>query len=73
MFRRKLRLIYESWRGVSHQWFKERLDREKEGFRKQLEDKMLTSWSQKVDALLLYMAQLEDKIKAEVEARENLA
>ncbi len=33
---------------------------------------MLTSWSQKVDALLLYMAQLEDKIKTEVEARENL-
>jgi len=45
MERRKRYLLLGSWRGVSHQWFKERLDRSKEGFRKELEDKMLTSWS----------------------------
>ena len=29
-------------------------------------------WSSKVDQLMLYMAQLEDKIKVEVQAREAL-
>lgn len=33
---------------------------------------MLTQYSDKVDSLLIYMAQLEDKIAVEVEARENL-
>lgn len=39
----------------------------------ELEGKMLVQWSTKVDALKLYMAQLEDKIRAEQEAREKLA
>jgi len=30
-------------------------------------------WTCKVDQLMLYMAQLEDKIKTEVQAREHLA
>lgn len=30
-------------------------------------------WTSKVDQLMLYMAQLEDKIKQEVQAREQLA
>ena len=30
-------------------------------------------WTSKVDQLMLYMAQLEDKIKQEVQAREHLA
>jgi len=34
---------------------------------------MLIQWSTKVDALKLYMAQLEDKIRVEQEAREKLA
>lgn len=29
-------------------------------------------WTSKVDQLMLYMAQLEDKIKSEVQAREDL-
>ena len=29
-------------------------------------------WTSKVDQLMLYMAQLEDKIKSEVQAREEL-
>jgi len=42
--RNKMRRLFESWRGVSHQWFKERLDREKETFRAELESKILTQW-----------------------------
>ena len=38
----------------------------------ELESKMLVKWSTKVDSLLLYMAQLEDKIKLEQDAREVL-
>ena len=34
---------------------------------------MLIKWTQKCDALLLYMAQLEEKIQLEVESREQLA
>jgi len=30
-------------------------------------------WTTKVDQLMLYMAQLEDKIKIEVQAREHLS
>ena len=30
-------------------------------------------WSSKVDQLMLYMAELEDKIKEEVQAREQVA
>ena len=42
--RNKMRRLFESWRGVSHKWFKERLDREKETFRAELESKILTQW-----------------------------
>ena len=33
LFRRKLRRLFESWRGVSHEWFKERINVEKQEFR----------------------------------------
>lgn len=72
-FRRKLRLVFEGWRGVTHEWFKERLDNEKGQFRQELEGRLLVQWRDKVDAQVLYMAQLEEKIKNEVEAREKLA
>jgi hypothetical protein len=39
-------------------------------FRNEMETEKLTMWSSKVDQLMLYMAQLEDKIKQEVQARE---
>ena len=41
--------------------------------RAELESKMLVQWTTKVDALMLYMAQLEDRIKIEQEARQKLA
>ena len=70
--RGKVRRLFESWRGVTHEWFKERLVRDKETFRAELESKMLVQWSTKVNALMLYMATLEDKIKEEQDAREVL-
>lgn len=42
-------------------------------FRKNLETEKLTMWTEKVDQLMLYMGQLENKIKQEVAAREQLA
>lgn len=41
-------------------------------FRANLESQHLTHFTSKVDALLLYMAQLEEKIKVEQDAREQL-
>lgn len=73
MTTRKLRRVFESWRGVSHKEFMQRVDNESPAFRRDLEDRMLKQWTKKVDEQLLYMAQLEDRIKAEVEAREALA
>ena len=39
LYRRKLRRLFESWRGISHEWFKERMDRDKQSFREELESK----------------------------------
>ena len=68
-----MRRLFESWRGISHQWFKERIDADKQAYREELESQMLKTPSTKVDELLTYMAQLEDKIKQEQDAREKLA
>lgn len=46
---------------------------EKETFRAELQSKILVQWSTKVDALLLYVAELEEKIRQEQESREQLA
>lgn len=54
------------WRTVTHEWGKERINTEEATFRKNLEREKLTMWTSKVDQLMLYMAQLEDKIKVEV-------
>lgn len=70
--RGKVRRLFESWRGVTHEWFKERLGRDSDTFRHELESKMLVQWSTKCNALMLYMATLEDKIKEEQDAREVL-
>ena len=67
-----MRRWFESWRAVSHEEFKERIDKEKTQFRMELESKMLTKWQTKVDSMLIYMAQLEDRIKMEQDARETL-
>jgi hypothetical protein len=72
LYRRRLTQWFRGWNKVSHTWGKERIDAEESSFRKNLEFEKLTMWSSKVDQLMLYMAQLEDKIKTEVKAREDL-
>ena len=69
LHRKRQRAFFEGWRKVSHDEFKERMDIERVQIKKNLEVKMLDKWSNKVNALKLYMIQLEDKIKMEQEAR----
>jgi hypothetical protein len=73
IYRNSLTRFFRNWRIVTHEWGKERIIREEKVFRQNLETEKLTMWSSKVDQLMLYMAQLEDKIKQEVQAREQLA
>ena len=73
LYRKKMNRLFQSWRTVTSSESKVRIEREKHAFRTDLESKLLIQWSTKVDALLLYVAELEDKIKQEQEAREKLA
>jgi hypothetical protein len=45
MYRRKLRNLFSSWRGVSHNWFKERINEEEKLYRSALEKEMLVQWT----------------------------
>jgi hypothetical protein len=72
MYRRKMRLLFGSWRGVSHQWFKQRINKEAVEYERTQRDKELAQWDKEVDALKVYMAQLQEKIRIEVQAREEL-
>lgn len=65
LHRKKMNRLFESWRGVTHHEFQVRMDHERRTFRMNLETEILTVWSTKVDALMLYVAELEDKIKQE--------
>jgi len=56
MFRRKLRLLFGSWRGVSHQWFKERINREAVEYETRKREEHLVQWDKSVEVLKLYMA-----------------
>ena len=73
MYRRKLRLLFGSWRGVPHQWFKESINIEAHTYFETKRTEHLITWENQVDALKLYMAQLQEKIRVEVIAREQLA
>ena len=72
LHRQKVKRLFTAWKNVSSSEFKARLAVEKRTFRTELESKILVQWSTKVDALLLYVAELEEKIKQEQEAREKL-
>ena len=73
IYRNRLTRIFRGWRGTTHQWGIVRISNKEDGFRKEMEREKLTMWTSKVDQLMLYMAQMEDKIKAEVKAREMLS
>ena len=72
MERRKQRLLFDKWRIVSHRWFKEHVDRNQNKYRADLERRNLSQYSNRVDELLLRMADLEDKVQQERESREAL-
>lgn len=65
LHRKKMERLFQSWRNVTHQEFKVRMTRENSTFRTELETSILVQWSTKVDALLLYVAELESKIEQE--------
>lgn len=70
--RNAMRRFFEGWRKESHKWFKERIERDKDQFRLELESKILIQWQSKVNSLSLYCSHLEEKIMREQEAREKL-
>ena len=70
--RNRLKRFYKGWQVVSHQWGKERIAKESAVYKLDLETDRLTMWTSKVDQLMLYLRQLEGKIKTEVQAREQL-
>jgi len=73
MYRRNMRLLFGSWRGVTHQWFKEKINKEAIDYETRLKQEKLVYWDQEVDELKLYMALLQDNIRKEVAEREELA
>lgn len=73
MYRRKMRLLFRSWKTISNEWGKERINNELLAYENTQRHVHLDAWNQKVDALKLYMAQLQEKIRIEVAAREDLA
>jgi len=73
LHRKRQRALFEGWCKVTHAEFKEKMDASRVHIKRELEAKMLDKWTNKVNALKLYMIQLEDKIKTEQEARQKLA
>ena len=72
MYRRNMRQLFHGWRGVTHNWFKERINKEAVEYETQKRQEILVHWDKEVDALKIYMAQLEEKIRIEVRAKEEL-
>ena len=70
--RNKMKRFFKGWHEVSHQWGKDRIAKESAEYKLDLETERLTMWTSKVDQLMLYLRQLEGKIKTEVQAREQL-
>lgn len=73
MYRRRMRLLFRSWKTITSDWGKERINNELLQHENTQRHVQLDGWNQKVDALKLYMAQLQEKIRIEVAAREELA
>ena len=56
MYRRRMRLLFRSWKSISNEWGKERINNELLNYENQQRQIHLEGWNQKVDALKLYMA-----------------
>jgi aconitase A len=63
VYRNNLLRMFRGWRKVAHEDGKIRIESEEKKYRLNLEREKLTMWTSKVDQLMLYIAQLEDKIK----------
>ena len=67
-----MRKAFFSLRRTTHKRFVQKLSVKETKFRQELESKILVQYRNKVDSLLLYAAELEDKIKLEQDAREKM-
>ena len=56
MYRRNMRLLFGSWRGVTHKWFKKRINKEAIEYEAMKREEILVHWDKEVEALKLYMA-----------------
>lgn len=72
MIRKRLRLIFSSWRVICHQWFKERVVKESLQFDQVKRTELLEQYEKRAELLKLYYAQLQEKIRIEVAAKEEL-
>lgn len=70
--KRHLQNIFDALRSYSHGRYVKSLSSREQEFREELESKILVQYRNKVDSLLIYAAELEDKIKVEQEARERM-
>ena len=64
--------MFDVLRKYSHDRFVKKLSGAETEFRADLESKILVQYRTKVDQLLIYAAELEDKIRMEQEARERM-
>ena len=69
----RLQSVFDALRNASHTKFLGSLGQMEVEFRADLESRILVQYQNKVDSLLLYAAELEDKIKLEQDAREKMA
>ena len=69
---RRQQKAFDILRSYSHKRYVRKLAQKETEFRAELESKILVQYRNKVDSLLLYAAELEDKIKMEQDAREQM-
>ena len=70
--RKTLQKCFDAIRYQTHKSYVAKLEYKQHEFRAELEAKILIQHQNKVDSLLLYAAELEDKIKMEQDAREQM-
>ena len=70
--RRFVSRVFREMRDTAHEEAKARVNRETAEFKRELQRQKLTALSSKVDQMMQYMGQLEDKIKREQDARSQL-
>lgn len=67
-----MKSIFQGWRYVTHTWFKARIDAEENNLLEQKKAVQYNALESKVDALKLYVSQLQERIHVEMTAKEDL-